>query len=104
MRYTTHSIRTQNGLLRLCFPELRDWSGEVRISGVADDPSAPLAISVSSDPGFGPPLDIRIEESTDGIDWVERSWPAPRTRLASDVRRRAKSGRVPEAARRRRKA
>ena len=69
--YVTPLIPTKAGFVRLRFPELRDWSGEVRVSGLADTRAESLVVSVLSDPGSGPPLDVRIEESADGVDWAE---------------------------------
>jgi len=67
--YVTTLISTKSAFMRLRFLELRDWSGEVRISGLADEPARPLVVSVASDQGSGPPLDLRVEESADGVEW-----------------------------------
>lgn len=69
--YVTPLIPTKTGFVRLRFPELRDWSGEVRVSGLADAGAESLVVSILSDPGSGPPLDVRIEQSADGVDWAE---------------------------------
>jgi hypothetical protein len=71
--YSTHWFPTKSGYMRLRFPELRDWSGVVHVSGSVDDPAAPLFVRLSSDPGFaGATFEVRVEESADGIDWFEQ--------------------------------
>lgn len=67
-------IPTKTGFVRLKFESLQDWSGTVHVTGNVDDPSGSLVVHVASDAAFrGVPLDVRIEESADGVEWVERT-------------------------------
>ena len=75
--YVTPCVPTRTGYLRLRFPELRDWSGEVHVTGLADDPVASLLVTVRSDAGFAP-LEVRIEESADRVCWSECASPSRR--------------------------
>lgn len=75
--YVTPCVPTRTGYLRLRFPELRDWSGEIHVTGLADDPLASLLVTVRSDAGFAP-LDVRIEESADRVSWSECASPSRR--------------------------
>lgn len=87
--YVTSCFPTKFGYMRLRFPELRDWSGEVRVSASEGDPAEPLVVSVWSDAGSGPPLDVRIEESQDGVHWTEAASPR---RLVDILGERPRSG------------
>ncbi len=79
--YVTPCVPTRTGYLRLRFPELRDWSGEIHVTGLADDPLASLLVTVRSDAGFAP-LDVRIEESADRVCWSECVAPRPQIEIA----------------------
>lgn len=83
-------IPTRNGFVRLKFPSLQDWSGTVHVTGNSDDPSGSLVVHVMSDDAFqGVTLDVRIEESADGIHWVERADRPRRVDVAGSARPRA---------------
>ena len=65
-------VRTKTGYVRLRFPELRDWSGTVFISGPADGEEGSFNVAVVSDSFFADaaPLACVIETSDDGVDWT----------------------------------
>lgn len=65
-------IRTRSGNLRPTFESPQDWSGTVHVAGDIEDPRGSLAVGVVTDASFrGPPLDVRIEQSADGLCWSE---------------------------------
>jgi hypothetical protein len=97
--YVTPCIATKTGYLRLRFPELRDWSGEIHVTGVAGDPTASLLVSVRSDAGFAP-LDVRIEESRDGVSWTQCAPPTRRVDVVEDLPRSHGPDADPQAPRR----
>ncbi|MCE9637720.1 MAG: hypothetical protein K8T90_18630 [Planctomycetes bacterium] len=87
-------IPTRNGFVRLKFPSLQDWSGTVHVTGNSDDPGGSLVVHVMSDAAFqGVPLDVRIEESADGVNWVERADQPSRTDVAVSAPTRARRDR-----------
>lgn len=93
-------IPTRSGFVRLKFPSLQDWKGNVHVTGDVDDPAGSLVVAVVSDAAFqGVPLDVRIEESSDGVNWVEDARRPRRIdvvrgeRGAAPARRRARRAR-----------
>lgn len=75
-------IPTKSGFVRLKFPGLQDWSGTVHVAGNVDDPAGSLVVHVVSDAAFqGVPFDVRVEESADGVNWVERAGDPRRIHL-----------------------
>lgn len=97
--YVTPCIPTRTGYLRLRFPELRDWSGEIHVTGLADDPVASLLVTVRSDAGFAR-LDVRIEESADRVCWSECASPSRRIDVVEKLPRNRGSDPDQHAARR----
>lgn len=57
--------------VRLLFPEIRDWSGEVRVTGPVGGARGPIVVSIRSDADWkGELLPCVVEGSEDGLLWA----------------------------------
>jgi len=62
---------TNSRFVRLRFPQPVERDGVVQVSGRVGDPAEPLVVSVWSVTPRGIAPDFVIEESRDGVMWVE---------------------------------